>query len=98
MSSIKLPSGLLELIVHRDGTLEMVQPEPICEDYSDCKDTLDLPLEPEQESSSVPLVSVNFNKEVLFNFNWPPGLELSHVISTSSGNQPPHQVHYHYYY
>ena len=97
MSSTKLPSGLLELIVHRNGTSELVEPEPICEDYSDCEDTVDLPLEPEQESTSVPPTALS--KEIFLKLKLgfkPLAPELSQVTTTSYGAQPPHRVHYHW--
>ena len=95
MSSILVPYGLLEMILHRNGTTELVKPEPICEDYSDCEDTVDLPPEPETTTVGSS-ASKEFLLEINLNFKPPPVPELSRVISTSYGNQPPHKEHYHW--
>ena len=96
MSSILVPYGLLEMILHRNGTTELVKPEPICEDYSDCEDTVDLPPEPETTT----IVGSAASKEIFFELNLsfkpPSAPELTSMISTSYGNQPPHKKHYHW--
>ena len=86
IASIKVPYGLLEMILHRNGTTEMVEPEPICEDYSDCEDTVELPPEPEQTSSAPReiFLELNLSFEPVF-------AGLSHLLSSSYANQPSHR-------
>ena len=100
MSSILVPTGLLEVILHSNGTTELVESAPICEDYSNCEDTVDLPPEPEQqEITSVPHPPPPASKGIFFDINLgfkPLFPELSRVISSSYGDRPPHKEHYHW--